>query len=177
MNYDVYDAIWALSAHLALLSLIAIGGVQVVLPDLHRYIVEEQHWMSGAQFSALFALGQAAPGPNVLVVTLFGYQIAGIAGALAATVAICLPSSLLTYAVMRVGQRWGETQWKTIAKAGLAPLTIGVVIASGYVLAQSASAGILGYAITAVTALIAATTRWNPLWLLAAAGVIGAIAL
>jgi chromate transporter len=88
-----------LAMDFSVLSLIAVGGAITVLPEMHRSVVEVHGWMSGAQFAELFALAQAAPGPNILVVSLIGWKVAGMAGAVVATAAVCGPSCVLTFAV------------------------------------------------------------------------------
>jgi len=89
----------ALGLHFALLSLMAIGGVSSILPDMQRYVVEANHWLSGTQFADAYALGQAAPGPNMMFVTLLGWQLSGWAGAIVATLAIIFPPIALTLAI------------------------------------------------------------------------------
>lgn len=85
-----------------LMSLLAIGGANSTIPEMHRVAVEVRHWMSDAQFADMFAIAQLSPGPNVLIVTLIGYHVAGIAGALVATFAMCGPSAVLAYFVSNV---------------------------------------------------------------------------
>jgi len=162
-----------LGFYFAALSLVSIGGANGMIPDMHRHFVEAQHWMSDATFVELVALAQAAPGPNVLVVTLLGWKVAGFAGAMIATVGMCVPSSLLTYGVGQVWDRYRHARWHTALRHGLAPITVGLIVASGYVLTTTADDNWLEYAVTAATVAAVLTTRWNPLWLLGAAGVIG----
>ena len=92
----------ALGLHFTLLSLMAIGGVSSILPDMQRYVVEAHHWLSGTQFADAYALGQAAPGPNMMFVTLLGWQLDGWSGAIVATLAMIVPPILLTLAVTRM---------------------------------------------------------------------------
>lgn len=155
------------------LSMVSIGGANGVIPEMHRYFVDTQHWMNDVDFVELVALAQAAPGPNVLVVTLLGWKISGIAGALAATVAMCVPSSVLAYGVGQVWDRYREKRWHVALREGLAPITVGFIVASGYVLTTTADDNWLEYAITAITIAAVLTTRLHPLWLLGIAGVIG----
>ena len=79
----------------ALLSFVAFGGATALLPELYRVVVDQRQWMDATTFAHLYAIAQAAPGPNVLVVTLIGWQVAGLAGELTATVAMCLPMSVV----------------------------------------------------------------------------------
>jgi chromate transporter len=155
------------------LSLMAIGGANAVIPDMHRHLVEAQGWMTGTEFVALTALSQAAPGPNVLIVTLLGWKIAGLSGALAATAAMCVPSSVLTFFFSRFWQRFEQARWRAIVQSGLAPVTVGLILASGYVLTRAADHSGLAYGITGVTAALVLMTRIHPLWLLGLAAVLG----
>ena len=91
------DRLWILAVDFLMLSLLTVGGATTMLPEMHRNLVEVQGWMSSEEFAQLFALAQAAPGPNVLVISVFGWKAAGVAGALVATLAMILPSCLLTY--------------------------------------------------------------------------------
>jgi chromate transporter len=167
------DPTWAFAAHLALLSIVSVGGAHAMLPDIYRFVVIEHGWFNGQDFAALVALSQAAPGPNVLVSTLLGYQFGGLLAAVVAPLAFILPSSFATYAFAHLHVRGGDAPWKKIAMQGLAPLTVGLVVASGVVLAQGVGAGIAGYAITIVVALLVAFTRTHPLALIAGGAAAG----
>ena len=167
--------IWQFAAHLAVLSIVSVGGAHAMLPDIYRFVVIEHQWLGGQEFATLVALSQAAPGPNVLVTALLGYQFGGLACAIVAPVAFILPSSLAVYAFAHMHVRGGDAPWKTIAMQGLAPLTVGLVVASGIVLAQGAGAGIAGYAVTAAVALLVAFTRVHPLLLIAAGAAAGLV--
>jgi len=155
------------------LSLIAIGGANAVLPEMHRQVVDVSHWMNGAEFATLFAIAQAAPGPNVLIVSLVGWKVAGVPGALAATAAMCGPSSVLAFYVGRLSQRFREAPLRRVIQDGLAPITIGIVLASGYLLARGADETWAAAALTALTVLVVCNTRFNPLWLLAGGALLG----
>ena len=125
-----------LASDFAVFSLLSVGGAVSVLPEMHRTLVEVNGWMTDRQFSDLFALAQGAPGPNVLVVSLFGWQVAGLAGALTTTVAMILPSSLLTYYSDRfLWRSAGAAAWREVVDNGLAPVTVGLIGASGALLA------------------------------------------
>lgn len=162
-----------LAANFALLSLFAIGGANAAVPEIHRLAVELQHWMTDRQFADLFAISQMAPGPNVIIVTLIGYQAAGIAGAAVATMAMCGPTCVLTFFVARIWDRFRTARWRVAIQAGLVPVSVGLIAASAWVLALAAGQSYFALAITAVTAVIGFFTRLNPLWLFAAAGTLG----
>ncbi len=166
-------SLWEIALYFAALSLIAFGGANAVLPDMHRELVEVRGWMSSGEFAALTALAQAAPGPNVLVVSLLGWKLAGLKGALTATVAMCLPCSLLTYFFARGWQRFRHRVWQRAVQTGLASVTIGLILASGYVLARAADHHWGAYAVTMATAVLIVKTDVHPLCWLAVAGLLG----
>jgi chromate transporter len=162
-----------IAARFTVLSLVAVGGVTSVLPEVHRVVVEVHHWMTDTQFTNLFAISQAAPGPNMLLVTLIGWQVAGFPGAVVATAAMCAPSCTLSYFVERVWQRFRGARWRRAVERGLGPITVGLVLATGWLLTRGAQGGGVAYAITAATAVLVVSTRVNPLWLFVAAGALG----
>jgi chromate transporter len=168
--------LWQIAATFASLSLVSIGGANAVVPEIHRQIVECQGWMNDTTFTSLFAISQAAPGPNVLLVSLIGWHMAGFAGLVIATVAMVLPSSLLAFLAGRFVSQWHKTRWIKIAKAGLEPIALGLILASGVVMARAADHHALSALITIATAAFVVFSRRNPLSALAAATVIGIIA-
>jgi chromate transporter len=172
MNSEL-DDILTLALTFGVLSLFAIGGAAAAIPEMHRIAVENHHWMTDAQFADAFAISQLSPGPNILIVTLIGYQVAGIAGGLVATLAMCGPTALVAYNVSRILQRSGQSKWPAIIQAALVPLSIGLMTASALVLAQAADRTWLAVVLTAVAAILAFATRLNPLWLLLAGGCLG----
>ncbi|HWK43878.1 MAG TPA: chromate transporter [Stellaceae bacterium] len=165
----------ALAWQFAILSLVAVGGANSVIPEMQRQVVDVHGWMSSTDFADLYALARAAPGPNVLVVSLIGWHVAGLAGALVAMGAMCGPSSVLAYGTMWVWDRFRTAPWRIAVQAGLVPVTVGLVLASGYLLTRAADPDWPSYALTAITAGVALKTRTNPLWLLLAAGALGLV--
>jgi chromate transporter len=163
----------ALALQFAILSLLAVGGANAVVPEMQRQVVDIQGWMSNAEFADLYALARAAPGPNVLVVALVGWKVGGFVGSLVAMGAMCGPSSLLAYSTVRLWDRFRAAPWRIAVQNGLVPVTIGLVLASGYLLTRAADDDWPAYAVTAVTMVIMLKTRLNPLWLLLAAGALG----
>ncbi len=156
------------------LSFLAIGGIAPVLPEMQRQVTEVHHWMTPAEFAALFALAQAAPGPNMLVTTLVGWRVAGFAGALTATAGICGPPCVLTYFTAALWQRFRNAPWRRLVQAGLTPVTCGLVMAAAVMIARASVHGIGTAAVVAVSVLVLLTTRLHPLVLLAAAAALGA---
>jgi chromate transporter len=161
------------AAQLGLLGLLSIGGIQTVLPELQRLVVNIHGWMGGGEFAALVALAQALPGPNALVTVLVGYRIAGVAGALFAPLAFVVPTSLLTYALSGYAARDANRRLRAVLRAGLSPMTVGLVLAGGYVLAEDGGLGHAGLAIALVTAAVSVATRWHPLAFIVAGGLAG----
>ncbi len=159
----------------AQLSVLAVGGVAPVLPEMQRQLVDVHGFMGREEFAALFALAQAAPGPNMMVSTLVGWRVAGVTGALAATAGMIGPSSLLTYATARAWHRFRERPWRRVIQAGLTPVTVGLVAAGAGLLAAATTHGVLTAVTTAATALVVLRTRIHPLWMLALGAAAGAV--
>ena len=167
-----------LMLHFMLLSLLAVGGAITTAPDMQRYVVIQNHWITDVQFSASIAIAQAAPGPNVLFVAVIGWNIAGPWGALATLVGSLLPSSLLTLWVMRWSEARTQKRAMRAFKDGMAPLTLGLLAATGWVLieplvrepAQRAGALVL----LGITLLLMTRTKLSPMWLVALGAVLGA---
>jgi chromate transporter len=168
-----WNALVALATQFASLSLLAFGGVNAVVPEMHRQAVDVHRWMSDADFSHLFALAQAAPGPNFMISTLIGWRVAGLAGAFVATIALCAPSCLLTIAVVRIWDVHRDSRWRAAIGSGLAPVTVGLVGASAWLLIKGADRAWPLAAVTTLTCLITVASRLNPLWCLAAAAAVG----
>jgi chromate transporter len=167
------NPIWTLISTFALMSLFAVGGGNAAIPEMHRIAVDVQHWMTDKQFADVFAISQLSPGPNVLIVTLIGYSVAGVAGGLAATLAMCVPTAVLAYYVSRFLRRSSHSRWPGIIQAALVPLSIGLMGASGLILAVTSDRTWTAGLMTAVAAVVAFATRLNPLWLLLAGGCLG----
>lgn len=171
-------ASWAFSAHLAALSLISFGGIPVVLPQIHELVVVANGWTTDREFADFFALSQIMPGPNfIFMLSLIGWKIGGVPGAIAAAIGIAGPSCSLTFIAFRLWHRFRDAPWRRIVSGGLVPLTIGLIIAGGWVLAQAAGNGWRGLALTAASAAAMLALRVNPLWLLGAGGLLGGLGL
>ncbi len=161
-----------LALHFLALSLLAFGGVNVVIPEIERECVQ-QGWMSTEEFSHLFAIAQAMPGPNVILAPLVGWRVAGALGALVATVAMLLPSSVIVLALAGVWHRFRATRFVRAARRGLTPITVGLVVASGWLLMRAAAHSGADYALAAVTVALVLGTKWNPIWLLLGGAALG----
>lgn len=165
----------ALFAHFGLLSLLAVGGAITTAPDMQRFIVGDRHWLSDAQFTASVALAQAAPGPNVLFVAVIGWNVGGLAGVAATMAGSLLPSTTLALAATRWGAARKEARGVRAFTGGMAPLTIGLLLATGWVLTEPARHHVGAMALVLATVLLMLRTKISPLWPIAAGAVVGAL--
>ena len=177
----------ALFAQYLSLSLLSIGGAITTAPDMHRFLVEQQGWMTDAQFNASIAIAQAAPGPNVLFVALMGWNVGlnaggvwtGMLGVLVTMTGILIPSTTLTYAVAQWGHRNKELRAVRAFKQGMAPIVVALLIATSWILAQANLAGADALKhwpvllVTAITAIVIWRTKLHMLWLLGAGALLG----
>ncbi len=160
-----------------LLSFVAFGGATALLPEMHRVVVENHHWLNDTTFTHLYAIAQAAPGPNVLVVTLIGWEVAGLAGALAATLAMCLPMSVLIYLLIDRWEGFSGKRWQQAISLGVAPLAVGLVFSGATLIARSAGLGWAAWALVAVTVVANLRTKLHPLWFIAVGAAVGLLGL
>jgi len=167
-----------LALYFGLLSLISVGGIPSVLPEMQRYIVDVRHWASAEDFIQMFAIGQAAPGPNVLIAGLIGWKVAGVAGAFVALGAICGPAAVVAFWVAGVWERMKNSPWRAIAQRAMGPMVVGLVLSGGFVLATPGNTPDWRlWLIAAASAAAMLAGKVNPLWLLGAGGVLGGILL
>jgi chromate transporter len=162
-----------LMLHFMLLSMIAVGGAITAAPDMHRYLVQHQLWLGDAQFTASVAIAQAAPGPNILFVGLLGLHVAGFAGLVATMAGILLPSSLTAWAIGRWGHRRADSIVLRAFTAGMVPLTIGLLLATGWVLTAPTRGHWGTWVVIAATVATMVWTKLSPLWLIAAGAIAG----
>ena len=159
------------------LSLIAFGGMPAVMPEMQRLVVEVKGWTTPSQFIQLFAIAQAAPGPNVLIVSLVGWRVAGLAGALVALLAVCAPAAVLSWWVADLWERFKDSPWRRAIQKAIAPLVVGLTLCGGYVIVTPATPDWRLWAIAVASATAVMTLKVNPLWLLGAGGAIGGMLL
>lgn len=165
-----------LALYLALMSSISFGGIPPVLPDIQHFVVVDNTWLAERDFANFFALAQTIPGPNmILMMALVGWKVAGIPGAVAAAGATAVPPCTMYFVGYRLWDRFRAARWQQIARAGLAPLTFGLIIAGGTVMARTVDKDWMMTGITVAAAALLLGTRINPLWFLGAAGVLGAL--
>ena len=165
----------ALAGHLAVLSLISFGGIPGVLPDIQEYVVAANGWISERDFANYFAVVQAIPGPNmILMMSFIGWKIGGLGAAVAAGLATFGPCCALSFTAFHFWERFRDTQWQQRARRGLAPVTIGLVTAGGFVMATSGNAGWESLAASLAAAGLLLGTRLNPIWIIAGGAGLGA---
>ena len=183
----------SLFVHFISLSLLAIGGAITTAPDMHRYLVDEQHWLSEGQFVSAISLAQAAPGPNVMFIALMGWYVGlnasagslwwwslahALAGVVICMVGIMLPSCTLTFVATQWAHRNRTLLWVRAFKAGMAPIVIALLSATGWLLISShsdASHDWPLWLLAAISTAVVWRTRLHLLWLLGAGALLGAM--
>jgi chromate transporter len=163
--------------HFLVLAFLAIGGAPTILPALHRYVVETHQWLTSPQFADAYALAQVAPGPNAMYIPLIGWLVAGWAGAAVALLALLGPASTFTVLVGRLNARYPHAALRDAIRRGLTPITIGLMLASGWVLARTVNHAGCAYLLTLGTVVLVLCTRVHPLWLIAAGALAGVAGL
>jgi len=161
----------------ALLSLVSIGGVNALLPEIHRQVVDIHGWMTDAAFANAFAIANASPGPNVIFVSLIGWQVAGLSGLLVATFALLIPSCALAYFAGRALTRWSHQPAVAVLRDALIPVALGMMLASGLSMMRTVDRDAVTVLISLATTVFVYTTRHNPLWALATGAIVNVAAL
>jgi chromate transporter len=158
--------------HFATLSLEAVGGGTAVLPEMQR-VMETDYGMKPEEFTKIYSLGQLAPGPNMSMVVVLGYHVAGYLGALIVLFAFFVPASILTFLIGRIWARAGDSPWRRAVQDGLAPISIGLMLAGVYALARTATTTWITGAIALVMVVLMLRTKINPVLFVIACGVVG----
>jgi chromate transporter len=165
----------ALAWRFALLSCVAVGGGNAMYPQIKADAVTHMHWLTLRAFTEAVAVAQVAPGPNVLIVPLIGWHVAGWLGAFVALAAFLTPSSIITVIAGRALTRAAEHPFVVTLRLALRPIAAGLFVASGLALAPSADYGVAGFAITAAVVVLATMLDVNPLWWLGLAAATGLV--
>jgi chromate transporter len=175
---NVLGASPALVLHLAVLSMISFGGIPAMLPSLRDYVVTGNGWITDQDFANCFAVVQAIPGPNmILMMSFIGWKIGGLPIAIASALATFVPPCTISFVVFRWWERFREARWQGLVRRGLTPVTIGLVIAGGYAMAQASDVGWASTAVTIAAAGLLLLTPINPLWMLGAGAALGGLGL
>lgn len=177
-----------LFGHYLSFSLMAVGGAITTLPEMHRFLVDQQHWLTDAQFNASIAIAQASPGPNVLFVALMGWNVginaggfaSALFGAFLALAGILLPSCTLAFLAARWGRRNRDLAAVRAFKQGMTPVVIALLIATGWILASAHRDPTRDWPLwllTAAAALVIWRSKIHLLWLLGAGAILGILGL
>jgi chromate transporter len=166
-----------LALYFGLLSIISVGGMPSVMPEMQRFVVDVKGWLSPADFIQAFAVGQAAPGPNILIASLIGWKVAGLAGAVVALLAMCFPAAVIAWWVAELWERFKDSPWRQAIQRAIAPIVVALILSGGFVLATPESPDWRLWLIAAVSAAGMLATKLNPLWMLGAGGLLGAFLL
>ena len=166
-----------LALYFGLLSLISVGGMPSVMPEMQRMVVEVKGWLTPGEFIQAFAVGQAAPGPNILIASLIGWKVAGIPGALVALLAICGPAAVIAWWVAELWERFKDSPWRRAIQRAIAPIVVALILSSGFIIATPAAPDWRLWLIAGASAAALLALNLNPLWLLAGGGVLGALLL
>ena len=156
------------------LSFLCIGGTIPLIPDMHRFFVDTRGLMTTTEFAGYIALAQVAPGPNILYIALFGYHVAGIAGALTALFSISLVPFILMMIVTKVFARLQANPWREIVLRGLAPVTVGLMFA-GCMLLFGGMPDWRAWALATVAFLVFVFTKLHPLWMIGVGAITGVV--
>jgi chromate transporter len=166
-----------LALYFALLSLVSVGGMPSVMPEMQRYVVDVKGWLTPGEFIQAFAVGQAAPGPNVLISSLIGWKVAGLGGAFVALLAFCFPAAIVAYWVAELWDRFKDSPWRLAIQRAIAPIVVAMILSGGVVLATPGSPDWRLWLIAGASAAGTLLSKLNPLWLLAGGGILGAALL
>ena len=166
-----------IAMYFGMLSFLAFGGVPSVMPEMQRIVVESQGWATPMEFVQLFAIAQAAPGPNILIVSLLGWKAAGLPGALVALLAACIPSGILAWWIAGLWERFKDSPWRAAIQKAIAPVVVGLILSGGYVLCTPSTPDLRLWAIAAASATVMVMTKLNPLWILGVGGLVGGLLL
>ena len=171
------SALISLFLKLSVFSLFAFGGINALFPALFELSVHQEHWLDQQTFADFFAIAQAAPGPNMMTVTLIGWHVSGIAGALMATFAISWPSSILIFYLQRYIMNMADAKKQQVVRFAASAIAVGLVLSSAWQICTQINHGVATYLMTILTIGTAYFTRWHPLYLIAVGATIGLMGL
>jgi chromate transporter len=166
-----------LALYFGLLSLISVGGMPAVMPELQRYVVDVKGWLTPGEFLQAFAVGQAAPGPNILIASLIGWKVAGIPGAIVALAAICGPAAVIAWWVSELWERFKDSPWRRAIQRAISPVVVALILSSGFIIATPGSPDWRLWLIAGASAAAMLAANVNPLWMLAGGGLLGFLLL
>ena len=156
------------------LSLLAFGGGNAILPEMQHQVVEIHHWLTATEFSTMFALAQAAPGPNMMIVPLVGWHVAGPAGLLVTSIAKFGPSSVVAVLALKFWEKFKDHPFRARFEKALKPITVGLVLVSAWIIADAAAQNILLIGVAIAATVLSMFKKIHPLWVMAFGAFVGA---
>lgn len=156
------------------LSLLAFGGGAAILPEMQHQVVEVHHWMSASEFSAMFAMAQAAPGPNMMIVPLVGWHVAGLSGLLVTMFAKFVPSSVLAIFALQFWNRFKAHPWRNRFEQALKPITVGLILVSAWIIADASAHNALLVGVVLISTILSMFKKVHPLWVMLFGAIAGA---
>jgi chromate transporter len=156
------------------LSLLAFGGGPAILPEMQHQVVEVHHWLTAAEFSTMFAMAQAAPGPNMMIVPLVGWHVAGPAGLLVTSFAKFGPSSVITIFALKFWNQFKDHPLRERFEKALKPITVGLVLVSSWIIADASAQNTLLMTIIVIATVLSMFKKVHPLWVMLFGAVMGA---
>lgn len=156
------------------LSLLAFGGGNAILPEMQHQVVEVHHWLTANEFSTMFALAQAAPGPNMMIVPLVGWHVAGPMGLLVTSLAKFGPSSIVTVVALKFWNQFKNSPLRAKFEKALKPITVGLVLVSAWIIADTSAQSYLLIGVVIVATIMSLYKRIHPLWVMAFGAIVGA---
>lgn len=166
---------WSIAFFCAAISLLAFGGADAAVPEMHRQLVNVGHWFGEAEFVRMYAIARVSPGPNVMLMSLSGLRLGGWLGCLMATLGVCAPSGVLILYLAKKWHHFEGTYAHRVFKTGLAPVTVGLTAATAWIMTQAAATSLPLLIIAMAATAVAWKTRWSPIWVVLAAGMVGAV--
>ena len=148
------------------LSVLAFGGGNAILPEMQYQVVSVHHWMTADEFSSLFAMAQAAPGPNMMIVPLVGWHVAGWAGLIITSIAKFGPSSIITVYALKFWTRFKDHSFRPKFERALKPITVGLVLVSAWLIAGASADNIMLITIVILSTILGSFKKVHPLWVM-----------
>ena len=169
------DNVWEMAFHFLLLAAVAVGGLGSLIPEMQRYVVEQNGWFTARQFGEIYALSQVIPGPNVMIITMMGWLVSSWQGAILVTIAIFTPGMVICAMVISAGANDPDSRGAQSVKKGLAPVVIGLSLSTSWIMLTTVSDDWRGAVLALLTVVLVLRTKLNPLWWIGAGAVLGMV--
>jgi len=167
------NQITSLARVFAYLSLLTVGGGMAAFPEMKFLIVDVHKWLTFPQLVHLYSVGQMAPGPNMMMIVSIGEWAGGFLGAVVTVIAFFGPTALLMFVVARLRKRLENWRWRPSIQQGLAPVSIGLLLAGSFTMARAAITGLETAMIAVGVLLILLRYKINPALLVVGSAIVG----